>query len=291
MNSGDKINVTINTKGPTVALIADMRIENTGLEQMVEWVKDHRPECMPDDYSGTNDLFPHDLTEDGRELTHNELLVELAGRKCYDSFGVKAGRKSNSDYILHTQAGEVPHASILYHAKMTFFLGGVSRRVSHEFIRNYVGSDRNEEGSPSQESTRFTHHYGWFVAPPRYIGDERLMAFFTKEMSMAYGGYAAMIFHEINDYKIKNDGREPKGLERKRIYEAAAGLLPMQSETSWVWTTNPMALAKMVRERTDESADLEFRRLAETIARVAYARSPNLFPQPWMKQFAAKEST
>ena len=40
-------------------------------------------------------------------------------------------RKSNADYIAHTQQGDVPHASILYHAKMSFFIAGVSRRVSH----------------------------------------------------------------------------------------------------------------------------------------------------------------
>lgn len=271
---------------PTVALIASMHINNQGLEAMVDWVRDHRPECLPDDYQGTNDLFPHDLkADDGRDLTHNELLVELAGRKCYDSFGAKAGRKSNAQYIAHTQDGAVPHASILYHAKFTFFLGGVSRRVSHEFIRNYVGSDRNEEGSPSQESTRFTHHYGHFVAPPRYLENDRLLRFFAKEMDGAYQAYAAVISDEIQDYKNAHDGREPKGLDRKRIYEAAAGLLPMQAETSWIWTTNPMALAKLVRERTDESADLEFARLARAIARVAYQNAPNLFPQPWMKEY------
>src|SRR5690606_40139163 len=151
------VNPHMNTKSavvlttpPTVAVLAEMGLMPKGILEMMAWVRDRRPECLPDD-SGFEymSLFPHDGFEARRLLTGNELLVELAGRKCYDSFGLKAGRKTNAEYIAHTQQGEIPHASIMYHAKMTFFIGGVSRRVSHELIRHYVGADRDEEGSPS----------------------------------------------------------------------------------------------------------------------------------------------
>jgi thymidylate synthase (FAD) len=281
--------VNIVTNNPTVELIASMAINRSAVERMMEWVKSHRPECLPKDPGEEiefEDLFPHDLTENGRNLSDNELLVELAGRKCYDSFGAKAGKKSNAEYIDNTQAGDVKHSSILYHAKMSFFFAGVSRRVSHEFIRNYVGSDRNEEGSPSQESTRFTHHYGYFIAPPRYVGKYAQMEGFKFAMQAGYDAYMGAIDGECEAYAAANGGVQPKGLDRKRIYEAAAGFLPMQAETSWIWTTNPMALAKLVRERADEVADLEFQRLAHCIARVAVRAAPNLFPQPWMRKYA-----
>lgn len=270
--------VTIIGGEPTVAVLADMTLDYEGVGQMVEWVRTHRPDCIAPDYKDATDLFPHKAeSEGGRELSGNELLVELSGRKCYDSFGKKAGRKSNKEYIENTQSGNVKHASIMYHAKMTFFLAGISRRVSHELIRNYVGADRDEEGSPSQESTRFTHHYGWFIAPPRIIKDPSKMKKFEISMQWAYDDYQRFIAEEMQEYELQK-GETPKGMDRKRIYEAASHLLHHSAETSFIWTTNPVALAKLFRERGDEAADLEFQRLVKVWKPLALSRWPNLFP-------------
>lgn len=300
--------VTILTGPPTVVPIATMKLLPIGIESMMEWVGSHRPECLPDNADNWQALFPHDLTEptpndndsqvlQTRALTDNELLVELAGRKCYDSFGLKAGKKTNSEYIKNTQAGAVPHASILYHAKMSFFIAGVSRRVSHELIRNYVGADRDEEGSPSQESTRFTHHYGFFIMPPRYLEKRETLPTddfghpmqerFTHAMQTAYNFYLGAVQEEVDAFTALH-GKAPTSIDKKRIYEAASSFLPHQAETSFIWTTNPMAIAKFVRERADGSADLEIQRLARTWAKVCMDFSPNLFPQPWMQEAAAQ---
>ena len=289
--------VTILRGDPTILPIAEMRLNALQLEGMAEWVKEHRPECLPDDYQSWRDLFPHKLAdEEGpsnpdaqaqepRGVTDNELLSELAGRKCYDSFGLKAGRKSNKEYLANTQAGEIPHASILYHAKMTFFFAGISRRVSHELIRNYVGADRDEEGSPSQESTRFTHHYGFFVAPPKYLApvslSNEMLEHFTDSMQEAYDRYLWAVEHDCMEY-ARAHSKPATGIEKKRIYEAASSFLPHQAETSMVWTTNPMAIAKFVRERANPAADAEIQRFARRFRRVCIERWPNLFPQSWM---------
>ncbi len=91
--------VHILTGDPVVLPIAEMRLNALELEGMAQWVQDHRPECLPDQYCSWRDLFPHDLqdvpdsiqegvnAQEVRGLTDNELLIELAGRKCYDSFG------------------------------------------------------------------------------------------------------------------------------------------------------------------------------------------------------------
>src|SRR5260221_32190 len=110
--------VTILKNDPTIIPIAEMQLSTAGIEGMMEWVKAHRPECLHEEGSEWTALFHHGGVEDRadgrqRELTANELLVELAGRKCYDSFGLKAGRKSNKEYIQHTQSGDIPHASIM----------------------------------------------------------------------------------------------------------------------------------------------------------------------------------
>jgi len=301
---------------PTVIVLGGMALYEEGLNELVDWVGDYRPECLPDGLSAIPSiramaLFPHTGMEHDRALTDNELLVELAGRSCYHSYGLKAGRKDNSAYIAHAIFPEdpkmIPHASIGYHAKMTFFIAGISRRVSHELIRHYVGADRDEEGSPSQESTRYTEHPGHFVVPPRVLAAvEREFAEtpkhdlgwaglaieaglapsqhdmpsakeFRTSMEDAYANYRSYITHEVNDFATRNRGEVPKGMDRKRIYEAAAGLLPMQACTSLVWTTNPMALNKLFRERDNEAADLEFARLAKKWRKIATDRWPNLF--------------
>lgn len=287
---------------PTIIVLADMQLDTNGANQLLDWVSDYRPECVPDELPKDAEgralaLFPHNGRGDTgemivvgpagtsrngtRQLTGNELLVELAGRECYHSYGLKAGRKDNREYIARMlfpeEPGMLPHASVAYHAKMTFFLAGISRRVSHELIRHYVGADRSEEGSPSQESTRYTFHPGHFAVPP-YVLDRGVSAATTFYVAMesAYQRYLSFIDQEEGAWEHAH-GKKPTAIDRKRIYEAAAGLLPMQACTSMVWTTNPLALSKLFSERCSEAADKEFQRFAVKWRDVAEARWPNLF--------------
>lgn len=276
---------------PTVIVLADMQLDRGGMNELLDWVQDYRPECVPDSLPPGRDeramaLFPHDgrretMHNGSNRLTDNELLVELAGRECYHSYGLKAGRKDNQDYIARMlfpdTPGMLPHASVAYHAKMTFFLAGISRRVSHELIRHYVGADRSEEGSPSQESTRYTFHPGHFAVPPYVInGGPSTVQTFRVAMESAYQRYLSFIDREESAWESAH-GKKPTAIDRKRIYEAAAGLLPMQACTSMVWTTNPLALAKLFSERCSAAADAEFQRFAYKWREIAEARWPNLF--------------
>ena len=95
-------------------------------------------------------------------------------------------------------------------------------------------------------------------------------------MSKAYAAYRDYLRGEIRDH-TEAHGSEPKGLDRKRIYEAASGLLPMQAATSFIWTANPVSLAKMFVERTDSTSDAEFQRLAVAWKAICESRWPNLF--------------
>lgn len=296
--------VTIVTEAPTIEVLAAMQLDPEGVLAMAAWVKKYRPACVPEDFDPENasamDLLPHDgreaidadvvmpdgshvVTADGsrikvnRFVTDNELLAEFAGRKCYDSFAEKAAPRSNKQYLESMWSGRIPHRSTGYHPKMSFFIGDVSRRVSHELIRNYVGADRDEEGSPSQESTRFTHHYGAFIAPPKDLEYPDSITYFTDAMQEAYDRYGYYIDSEILAFR-KRTGAEPRGMDRKRIYEAASNYLPHSCATSFIWTTNPMALAKLFAERCNTDADLEFQRFANKWKGICLERWPNLFP-------------
>jgi thymidylate synthase (FAD) len=259
---------------PVISVIAEMAIDPEGIFNMLEWVRSRRPECIPEEYatkfedSRIEQLLPHPWAENDRKLTSNEVLVEIAGRKCYDSWG------------LNTQAGDVPHSSIMYHAKMTFFIAGVSSRVSHELIRHYVGADRTEEGSPSQESTRYVEHSGCYVAHPAILDNPDELMYFAMERN--YNEYRNYIDRRTVEYTAMR-GEPPKGMDRKRIFESASPYLSRACETSFIWTTNPIALAKMFRERDNSAADLEYLRFARKWKRICVERWPGLFPQPWMQ--------
>ena len=262
---------------PIIEVLAEMQLNHSGVMGMANWVREVRPDCVPTD--GLNsplDLVPHNGLDGERPITDNELLAELAGRKCYDSFGEKGAKRTNREYLDSMWQGRVPHRSTGYHAKMTFFIANVSRRVSHELIRNYVGSDRTEEGSPSQESTRFTHHPGIYIAHPRIVDQPAKLERFTRHAEHNYAWYQKTIKDEIEEYQ-NEFGTPPKGLARKRIYESAANDLLHSCSTSFIWTTNPMAMIKFFHERDDEGADLEIIRFARTWKAIAFARWPNLF--------------
>lgn len=278
MDLPEKPFATVITDNPIVEVIAEMRTDDTGIMNMAKWVEKYRPKCLPEEgFKTPMDLVPHDGTDNGRQITDNEFLVELAGRKCYDSFAEQAKPRSNGDYIHSMWSGRVPHRSTGYHAKMSFFFAHISRRVSHELIRNYVGSDRDEEGSPSQESTRFTHHPGTYIAHPNYLKDHDELAQFKVKAQENYEDYCETIKRKEAAYFAKK-GTKAIGLDKKRIYESTAGDLLMSCGTSFIWTTNPMALTKFFHERDDEAADMEMCRFAREVKRVSLARWPNLFP-------------
>jgi thymidylate synthase ThyX len=158
-----------------------------------------------------------------------------------------------------------------------------------------VGADRDEEGAPSQESTRFTHHYGFFIEPPKYSASnlefeyhdkhhrEMMKNHFKLSMQAAYNNYLEAVAVECEAFE-KHYGKKPTSLDKKRIYEAASSFLPHQAETSFIWTTNPAAIAKLVRERANNAADLEIQRFARKLRHRAVEYCPNLFPQPWMRE-------
>jgi thymidylate synthase ThyX len=280
----DKPTATIIAEDPIIFPIGQMELIPEGVMEMAKWIQRYRPQCVPEQgFADILDLVPHDgsdvdpFTGIARpRVTDNELLAEFAGRKCYDSFADAGAKRSNNEYLKSMWQGRIPHRSTGYHPKMSFFIAHVSRRVSHELIRNYVGSDRDEEGSPSQESTRFTHHPGMYIAHPYYLESENEMMAFKLLAGDNYASYVATIQRKVEAYEAKH-GKKPVGLDKKRIYESTSGDLLMSCGTSFIWTTNPMALTKFFHERDDEAADMEMCRFAKKWKKVCFALWPNLF--------------
>lgn len=280
----DSLRATIIIDEPIVVPMAHMELIPEGILEMAEWIKTYRPQCVPEQgFQNVLDLVPHDGSDtdpftglDRPSITDNELLAELAGRKCYDSFADAGKRRTNNEYLHSMWDGRIPHRSTGYHAQMTFFIAHVSRRVSHELIRNYVGHAKDEEGIPSQESTRFTHHPGMYIAHPYYLKNPTEMMAFNLLANDNYASYVSTIQRKVDTFEKKTGGK-PVGIDKKRIYESTSGDLLMSCGTSFIWTTNPMALTKFFHERDDEAADMEMSRFAKKWKKVAFARWPNLF--------------
>ena len=275
---------TIVTDNPIVFPFAHQQLIPEGVMKMAEWIQRYRPQCVPEQgFQNIMDLLPHDGSDidpftgiSRPRVTDNELLVEFAGRKCYDSFADAGKPRSNNEYLHSMWDGRIPHRSTGYHAQMTFFIAHVSRRVSHELIRNYVGHAKDEEGIPSQESTRFTHHPGIYIAHPYYLEEPYELALFRELAQENYELYVKTIQRKVDTYDHKH-GKKPVGLDKKRIYESTSGDLLMSCGTSFLWTTNPMALTKFFHERDDEAADMEMCRFARTWKKVCFETWPNLF--------------
>jgi thymidylate synthase (FAD) len=89
-------------------------------EEVARFLEDHATSWQTDSENGS------------------ELIVELAGRVCYLSFGGKQFRKTNADYVgnLINQG----HGSVLEHAVWDLLITGVSRSLTHELVRHRAGT-------------------------------------------------------------------------------------------------------------------------------------------------------
>jgi thymidylate synthase ThyX len=279
---------------PIVIVVATMRMDMAGIRELTKLIADRRPSCFDEGQvdslgnsidSNLSALLAHPI-----DATDNELLAELAGKGCYLAFGDHSSGKDTATYLNDTLHRDgIPHRSIAYHPQVSFYFAGISRRMLQELIRNYVGSNREVEGSPSVESTRYVMHSGRYVVHPRdmHLTEDQQL----RDAALGDAHYLVYLESQIAAFK-KSFGVEPRGMARKRIYEAASGRLSQSAETSLLWTTNPVAIEKLLWERGGDGsdaypADLEFQRFAALLAKISLDRWPTLF-SPKLHEEAAK---
>lgn len=215
---------------------------------------------------GDSDGWYTDTLPDGvRSYSNSERLAEFAGKLCYNAFGKNGSTKSTSTY-LNDNVYVAKHLSIAYHSHFSFYVSGISRRIGEELKRHVIGT------SVSQMSSRYVIHPARFVVPPKYLN------FVAGDLPVG-----ATEEHFANDVKTQTEyvqfkkyckrsyfsylracesSHTLKGLAKKRVLEAAASYLPSSVETTMVFSMNPIAARKMILERTGETADYEFQRLA-----------------------------
>lgn len=227
-----------------------------------------------------------------------ERIIEIGGRLCYMAFD-KPRPGGNPAYIKHLK--EVGHGSCLEHAVFTVIAVGISRSLSHEWVRHRAGM------SPSQLSQRYvSEERGEFVIPPEIQGDPWLEDTWAKSCAASWESYKLMVVHLADkigrrkEYVCTScrgsgrylvDGREEECARcdgklidpecrteiRKAARGAARSVLPNATETKIQMTGNARAWRHFFELRANPAADVEIRNLAVAIWRKLAANSPNIF--------------
>lgn len=209
-------------------------------------------------------------------VTPAALLVELAGRVCYMSFGKDQGRFNNKDYITNLIAAN--HTSVLEHAVWQIVIAGVSRSLTHELVRHRVG------WSYSQLSQRYVNEYDVSMIMPAAIEalpDEQRRAW-QADMRDARATY--------NHWSEVLTAAQPEGMTKRdaRIAarQAARSVLPNATETKLFVTVNARALRHFFLLRGSLHAEPEIRALAHQWLTLMQGEAPHLFGDLAIKEGA-----
>lgn len=196
-----------------------------------------------------------------------EILAESAGRLCYLSFG--KGRKTNAEYLENIIASH--HGSVLEHVTWNFIITGISRSLTHEFIRHRAGF------AYSQESQRYVDESDTkYVVPPLYQESSDIRAKWERAIEAAHKSYCELV--EETDRFVSQKYPDLAGTERRKLVrQSARSVLPNACETKLFVTANARAWRHFCEMRGSPHADAEIRNLAVTIAKTLKEDSPNIF--------------
>lgn len=193
-------------------------------------------------------------------------LIECAGRTCYDSYG--KGRPSNT---YHEHILQVGHGSVLEHTVINFYIDGISRGCSHEWVRHRAGT------AISQRSTRYVNESDgpWIWHP---LIDKHANPYMKEKLAelqaKARSCYQDVVFQL---QKTLEDSGLDKVTARKQARGAARGTLGNALETAMVWSANIRALRNILELRAHPAADAEIRLLANRIYEEANLVCPEYF--------------
>lgn len=206
-----------------------------------------------------------------RDADDADLVAEIAGRLCYDSFHLPSEKtSSNQGYlanIIHQR-----HFSVMEHASATFLVEGVSRSLLME-LRTH------RHASFSARSTRYVDEsQAPFVVPPALQAYMDAQADPHDGMGITVGEELASIMeHAVNLYATIFEYLISEGATRKEAREAAREVLPGMTTTEFVVTANHHAWRDILSKRLAPGAAKEIRALSEEILRQLKYLAPNIY--------------
>jgi thymidylate synthase, flavin-dependent len=187
-------------------------------------------------------------------------LAEFAGRNCYQSWDNPANR-TNKEYIGNIL--DKMHFSVLEHACVTFHIAGISRSLSHEFVRH-------RHFSYSQLSQRYVDEKDSpIILPPAIakLGDPDLMLLYDDSEKQARNAYPLAVEILMERY----------GYNRKDARSAARALFPNMWSTQIVVTGNHRSWREFLDKRLSPAADDEIRELAQIIVKQLKKVAPSTY--------------
>ncbi len=210
--------------------------------------------------------------------TPAEQLIAMAGKGCYDSYGID-GRPLR-DHI--RTLIDSNHGSVLEHANVSIFVSGISRGVSHEWVRHRAGFGY------SQRSTRYTNEGECAITLEPYLAEiynnpdgateeEKEDVYqFIASCRRSVHMYGAMVTRLLS----RADTRYPEAnavTKRKWARGKARNLLPIAIETRMTVTGNLRAWRHFFFMRSSRGAEAEIRRVCADVFGVVQPLAPIVF--------------
>ena len=231
---------------PKVHVIARTKVD---VDALIDWAEDHGLRDVINTHGTPLNAIKHNLLDGNFDSI--DLLPEIAGRYCYASWAKGRDTEAYLANIIDSR-----HGSVLEHSNISFAITGVSRSLTHEWIRHRVGM------GVSQESQRYVDAKDMkFIIPPAVLplleSDEK----YIQDWNMKAEGW-------VQDYvELQADlerfwSKKYKGFHLKKVVnEAARSQLPNAAETKMVWTGNLRCLRHVFEVRGSLHAEAEIRRL------------------------------
>jgi len=279
----------MNLVEPEVFLIAETRVNGGALDAAlrvidpsqantgVAWLRNTLGRPIPDEFfMQTNE---EELFVRHHDKLKGELLVQVAGRICYKSFGeglnpnVKKIRKSSKDYFKNIlKKGD---GSILEHSTMTFAILNVSRVFTHELVRHRVGV------AISQESGRYVRideehpmrawlpdlsEFNEFLKPEHRKKKQLQRSLLSTGLmgnSQGDGLAETMRNSEIEYLHLQNryDWDAMSFDAKKKLTSALRRALPNGMANDIIWTVNHREFRHALTMRSAEAAEVEMRQV------------------------------
>lgn len=208
-----------------------------------------------------------------------ENIIAVAGKVCYDSYGLDGRGVAEHVQGLAKQA----HGSVLEHVNVGLFIAGVSRGLSHELVRHRVGF------AYSQRSTRYADEDDCaMVLAPEYASiylaaqedRSRVCDNNLRLLDSHISGFEhqrRLYGQHVNQLLAMADPSLTKTQARKWARGTARQNLPHALETRLVVTGNLRAWRHFMTMRTHASAEGEIRRLAVQVWFTLRDLAPNAF--------------
>jgi len=203
------------------------------------------------------------------ELDEGAILIEIAGRTCYRSFGVGLNpnvtriRENRRDYL--TNVISKGDGSTLEHSGASWIFADVSRVFTHELVRHRAGV------AISQESLRYVRpkELRMTLVP----GSELARLENLDDVTRALEDLERRYF-ELADRIIQP---QMKFDEKKGWTSALRRALPDGIATNIVWSANHRTMRWVLEMRTAPSAEVEMRFVIDKMGQILQRDHPDLY--------------